>query len=173
MLGRLSLRTSLTLLSAAAALLIATSARAAYAPVAAPLVLEQYVIVHDALASDNTEGVAAAIDLMRTLVAKRIALAGDDERPLFEAVDRAAARFVDADLDAQREAMKGLTVAVDALLRAGQAEGWQLYHCPMAGEGGYWIQTTEGVRNPYYGAAMLKCGNKVEQIAAPAATGAG
>src|SRR5690606_25625513 len=94
MLGRISLRPSLTLLSAAAALLIATSARAAYAPVAAPLVLEQYVIVHDALASDNTEGVAAAIDLMRTLVAKRIALAGDDERPLFEAVDRAAARFV-------------------------------------------------------------------------------
>lgn len=40
-------------------------------------------------------------------------------------------------------------------------------HCPMAfdGRGASWIQTDEQVRNPYYGAAMLKCADHVEPLA--------
>ncbi len=39
-------------------------------------------------------------------------------------------------------------------------------HCPMAfdGRGASWIQTDEQVRNPYYGAAMLKCADRVELL---------
>ncbi len=34
-------------------------------------------------------------------------------------------------------------------------------YCPMAfdGEGAYWLQSTESILNPYYGARMLKCGS--------------
>ena len=34
-------------------------------------------------------------------------------------------------------------------------------HCPMAldGKGAKWLQTGEGLRNPYYGAEMLTCGS--------------
>ena len=41
--------------------------------------------------------------------------------------------------------------------------------CPMAfeGKGAVWLQKDEDVRNPYYGAAMLKCGSVVEVIFPP------
>lgn len=38
-------------------------------------------------------------------------------------------------------------------------------HCPMAGEGGAdWLQATESLRNPYFGADMLTCGDVVERL---------
>lgn len=39
-------------------------------------------------------------------------------------------------------------------------------HCPMAfeGRGASWIQSDNAVRNPYYGASMLKCADKVEGL---------
>lgn len=39
-------------------------------------------------------------------------------------------------------------------------------HCPMAfeGRGATWIQSDDAVRNPYYGASMLKCADKVEKL---------
>ena len=40
------------------------------------------------------------------------------------------------------------------------------FHCPMAmdGAGAYWLQGAETVANPYYGAAMLRCGSQVEVL---------
>lgn len=42
-------------------------------------------------------------------------------------------------------------------------------HCPMAfdGRGASWIQSENVVRNPYYGASMLKCADKVEPLSIP------
>jgi hypothetical protein len=39
-------------------------------------------------------------------------------------------------------------------------------HCPMAfeGRGGVWYQNTDQVRNPYFGATMLKCADRVEEL---------
>jgi Cu(I)/Ag(I) efflux system membrane fusion protein len=39
-------------------------------------------------------------------------------------------------------------------------------HCPMAfeGRGASWIQSDDTVRNPYYGASMLKCADRVEPL---------
>ncbi|QDT13413.1 efflux RND transporter periplasmic adaptor subunit [Planctomycetes bacterium K23_9] len=39
-------------------------------------------------------------------------------------------------------------------------------HCPMAfeGRGASWLQSDDAVRNPYYGASMLKCADKVEKL---------
>jgi len=35
-----------------------------------------------------------------------------------------------------------------------------LSFCPMAfeGKGGYWVQDSEAIKNPYFGAKMLECG---------------
>lgn len=132
---------------------------------AGPVVLAEYSKIHDALAADRTAGVAEAAATLHSIAAKRIPAAGDADRPLFQAVADAAAKLTGEELAALRAPLKELSVAVDALLRAGGTQGWQLYYCPMAD--GYWIQTAEGVRNPYYGAAMLKCGDKVEGVAQP------
>ncbi len=39
-------------------------------------------------------------------------------------------------------------------------------HCPMAfeGRGASWIQADDAVRNPYYGASMLRCADRVEEL---------
>ncbi len=38
--------------------------------------------------------------------------------------------------------------------------------CPMANnnKGALWLSSTEDVRNPYYGDAMLTCGSVIEEI---------
>ncbi|MBT6120746.1 DUF3347 domain-containing protein [bacterium] len=40
------------------------------------------------------------------------------------------------------------------------------YHCPMAkkNKGASWLQNSEGVQNPYYGAAMYHCGSKTQSL---------
>lgn len=52
----------------------------------------------------------------------------------------------------------------------GIANSEQLFelHCPMAfeGRGATWIQSDSEVRNPYYGATMLKCADRVERLGA-------
>lgn len=42
-----------------------------------------------------------------------------------------------------------------------KSEGLFLAHCPMAfdNNGGHWIQKSDDLKNPYYGASMLKCGS--------------
>lgn len=61
----------------------------------------------------------------------------------------------------------GLTKAV---MRLGVFVQGPLYElrCPMAfdGKGATWLQQDEDVRNPYYGAAMYKCGNVTRQLKA-------
>ena len=39
-------------------------------------------------------------------------------------------------------------------------------HCPMAfkGRGAIWLQTNDQIRNPYFGATMLKCADRVNLI---------
>jgi hypothetical protein len=36
-----------------------------------------------------------------------------------------------------------------------------IYHCPMAPKPGLWMQAQGPLRNPFYGSAMLKCGEEV------------
>jgi Cu(I)/Ag(I) efflux system membrane fusion protein len=74
-----------------------------------------------------------------------------------------AAKAVEAasDLKKAREAFAKLSTAV---ITAAKAEGWQglegvkLGFCPMAPAPGNWLQKEDKVRNPYYGTAMLECG---------------
>jgi len=152
--------------TAAFALALALAVPATAHPVTetAPLVLAEYVKVHDALASDRVEGVADAATKIEAMATEMIGHAGDAEKKLYEGLAAAAAKMKAGDLAALRALMKELSVAVDAFLRAAGTPGWQLYYCPMAD--GYWIQTAEGVRNPYYGAKMLACGDKVDKVGA-------
>lgn len=66
------------------------------------------------------------------------------------------------DLKEIRSAFSDLTKAMTHVEhRFGHTRG-TLYEtfCPMAlgGEGASWLQTSRGIKNPYFGAAMLKCG---------------
>jgi len=147
----------------AAALVLASSAPAMAdhdeAGDAGAKMLGHYSRIYEALVSDSTVGVAEAA---AQLAAEARGRAHHGDAAALEALAAAAEKVRGDDLKALREPFKGLSVAMDAFLRKAGAKGWSLYYCPMAD--GYWIQTAEGVRNPYYGAAMLRCGDKVPKV---------
>jgi len=66
------------------------------------------------------------------------------------------------DVAAARQHFAGLSAEMLALLQPFGAPGEPLYqaHCPMAfgGDGAAWLQDGEEISNPYFGAAMLRCG---------------
>lgn len=124
-------------------------------------VLKEYGAMYEALVTNKAEGVAASAAKIAE-VAGTCAKSGAAAKEC-GALAAAARKVVGKDLESLRAQFKELSVAADGYLRAVGAPGWDLYYCPMAD--GYWIQTAEGVRNPYYGPSMLKCGDKVPGVA--------
>ena len=72
-----------------------------------------------------------------------------------------------SDIKEQRTAFSDLSAAVEKMIAGNLASG-KVYkqYCPMAfdGAGGYWLSSSEEVRNPYYGDMMLKCGRVDDTI---------
>lgn len=68
-----------------------------------------------------------------------------------------------------RQAFESLSLAMLNLVRnvdyTGDVPVYQ-YHCPMAfhNKGADWLQDKEGTANPYFGAAMYRCGKLEAQI---------
>lgn len=72
-------------------------------------------------------------------------------------------------LDGQRQHFEAFSDALTAVVQVfGIEDAGPVYRamCPMVqGREGYWLQDEEVVANPYYGAAMLRCGEIVETLA--------
>jgi Cu(I)/Ag(I) efflux system membrane fusion protein len=95
---------------------------------------------------------------------------------LLTGYDRAKAgplgKFQDAipdrsDLNAARRDFAFFSTAVADLVRTNHlddAEGFHVFQCPMApGIGtGRWLQRTAELKNPFYGSAMLECGEELK-----------
>jgi hypothetical protein len=126
----------------------------------APVLLSEYLKIHDALASDRVEGVVAAAQRIAATAGETSSRTGGDEKALYAALAGAAGRMEGRDLAVLRDRLGDLTAALKAVLRAIDAEGWLLFRCSMVDE--EWIQADEKVRNPYYGPSMLSCGEPVE-----------
>ena len=137
--------------------------------------VQPYSAISQALATDDAEAASTAVaGLHQTVNAINAqALTGKTaERWTAEASSLSAivARLSKAkDLASLRSAFALLSEEMLTLHRTfGLPSSDQLYelHCPMAfeGRGASWIQTDNAVRNPYYGASMLKCADKVEPL---------
>lgn len=116
--------------------------------------LDPYFRIQSTLSDDKTEGVksdAAAI-------ASAARSMGEPGAPIVKAADRLAGA---ADLVTARTAFSQLSDAVIALSESTKAEagdGVHAMYCPMAKK--QWLQKGDKVSNPYYGKAMLTCGEK-------------
>ena len=79
------------------------------------------------------------------------------------------------DLAAARRTFLPFSTKVVELVQLGRRteesfRSLKVYHCPMAPKPGLWFQATGPLRNPYYGAEMLTCGNEVQPpVGAPGA----
>ncbi len=74
-----------------------------------------------------------------------------------------------ADIEQMRQKFSPLSDELTAVIRSfGTAGTKNVYSlmCPMAldNKGAHWLQENKDTRNPYFGAAMLKCGSVVETI---------
>ena len=118
-------------------------------------------------ASDFTALANAAID-------SAAALAADDYaayRKIFPALAANAKKFptlppleLGSDLKSARRSFEPWSTAAADLLRPHRAHlGLKIFECPMApvlGKG-RWLQRTAPIRNPFFGASMLECGDEI------------
>ena len=142
---------------------------------------QAYLAAGKALADDNPDearkSIRALLDAARQVDAEsagtlsRLRLADVLEilsrwKRLSDRAVMAAEETMDAkDQAGAREQFAELSEAVAGLVRSfghNLAEPVYRAHCPMAfdGQGADWLQTGREIRNPYYGHAMLGCGNR-------------
>lgn len=80
------------------------------------------------------------------------------------------------DIKTQRghfESLSGVTQVLAMSFGFGETTPVYQHHCPMAfgNKGAIWFQTDDKSRNPYFGATMLKCADRVEMIGGSPAAG--
>jgi len=141
------------------------------------VIVKKYLSLHEALAADNKEdAVKAAKSAIESLSQVNMNLLSGESHDVW--MDRSAkiskalnAIQQAADINAARKAFETLSnESIAVVERFGIPETQQLYriHCPMAfnKKGADWLQADKEIRNPYFGASMLKCGEIVKTISA-------
>lgn len=135
---------------------VAFAAVAASAAAASDLpatLVDPYLRIQVALASDKTDGVkqdAASI----AQAAERLGGEGSKIAEAARALEKST------DLRGARNTFGALSDAVMAYAKAtGAAPPPDVFvaYCPMAGKS--WLQKGEAIRNPFYGSEMLECGS--------------
>jgi Cu(I)/Ag(I) efflux system membrane fusion protein len=132
---------------------------------AADGLFKHYVAIHEALVADDAAKAQQAAAAAEGEAHLPDWLTDAALRGRFRAIDAAFQQIGAAsDLDAQRVAFEGLSMAMkDVITQTGLSPGQsvQAVHCPMAFEsrGADWLQPSGGVRNPYFGPVMLDCGS--------------
>ncbi len=143
-----------------------------------------YSDLAEALASDDFEAAKEGVsELSAALAATDAELLDADHRQAWTRAKESLHAAVEsmeqaAGIDDMRNALPGSTDGLtEAITAYGIAEGPPVYraHCPMAfeGKGGDWLQPDTPIRNPYYGSAMLACGELTGRLDALAHDGDG
>jgi Cu(I)/Ag(I) efflux system membrane fusion protein len=155
---------------------VATSAQA-QAPKPLPLppdappsahVLHAYLETGDRLAADDFKGAKNGYGSLARASQAALDGLGGKLSPIAQAGEKAS------DIAEQRRHFDAASEAVIAHVQShgnALAEPLSLARCPMAfdNRGARWLQRGETLRNPYYGASMLRCGSVVTKLPAGAA----
>lgn len=121
--------------------------------------LTPYLVIGDTLAADE-------LALLPELGAQVIAAAESRQgEPGVDAIVQGASRIGAQDIQTARTAYKKMSDGMLQYLEAHpeQQSGHVIVHCTMTfgGKGGLWVQKEGKVMNPYEGAMMLHCGDKL------------
>jgi Cu(I)/Ag(I) efflux system membrane fusion protein len=138
-------------------------------------VWEQYLALGDALANDNPQEAQRYSGELRSAVDTV-----DSDSLTKRAKEEWSKEQADLDvqvnkldksqtIESMRTEFAALSQQIGKLIRTfGLAEAGPIYelHCPMAfqGKGAVWYQSSDQVRNPYYGSAMLTCADRVKKV---------
>jgi len=138
-------------------------------------VVEKYLLLQDALASDDKDGAArAAGQTLEALSAVEMSLVSGNAHNVWMGnsmkMKAALDKIKEAEgIEPMRRGFEGLSNELIAVVgQFGVYEGKILYkmNCPMAfnNKGADWLQTDRDIRNPYFGASMPKCGQVMEEM---------
>jgi Cu(I)/Ag(I) efflux system membrane fusion protein len=138
-------------------------------------VVEKYLSLHEALAGDDMGlAVTAAKSTTESLSQVDMSLLSRKPHDLWMDRNAGMSKALDAiqkatEIDATRKAFETFSNELIAVVvQFGIPETQQLYriHCLMAfnNKGADWLQADKEIRNPYFGASMLKCGEVTEEI---------
>jgi hypothetical protein len=121
--------------------------------------LTPYLAIGDTLAADK-------LDRLSELGAQVIQAAESNKgQPGVDAIVQGAARIGAQDIQTSRTAFKKMSGGMIEYLEANpdQQAGHTIVHCTMTfgGKGGLWVQKEGKIMNPYEGAMMLHCGDKL------------
>ena len=125
-----------------------------------------YLPMQEALAGDSAAAVAGQAAKLATEAEAILKTAR--EKPTLDAIEdleavvAAAKGMKGAEIEALRAQFKPLSRAVGRLVERQAVAGHGIYYCPMADA--YWVQKSGAVKNPYYGAKMLGCGEAVAKV---------
>jgi Cu(I)/Ag(I) efflux system membrane fusion protein len=131
-------------------------------------ILDHYLAGQAALAADDAEQAKASLAALNTAVSKVEAVGRREVKDAWGAIASSVMGHTQhaqhaEDIGAMRVAFEAMTPAVKSMLqRFGNPTSTTVgvAFCPMAfdAKGAEWIQAHGDVANPYYGAAMLRCG---------------
>lgn len=152
-------QTSLTLV-VSATLLSACGSEDKAQQAADGTLLTPYLAIGDTLAADK-------IDQLSELGAQVITAAESQQgEPGVDAIVQGAGRIGAQDIQTSRTAFKKMSGGVIEYLSAhpDKQAGHTIVHCSMTfgGKGGLWVQKQGKIMNPYEGAMMLHCGDKLD-----------
>ncbi|MGH1344417.1 MAG: hypothetical protein ACRBN8_22850 [Nannocystales bacterium] len=151
------MRTRLALLVLAAT---AISCDSSDKPATDGTLLTPYLQIQSTLAEDKLDNLP---ELGAALVA---ASEGKTDKPGVDKIVQGAGRIAAQDIATARSAFKTMSEGMIEFVKAdaGKQEGHMLVHCTMtfAGAGAPWVQKSGKVMNPYEGAMMLHCGDKLQ-----------
>jgi len=137
-------------------------------------VVTSYLTLKDAfVATDVKNAIIATKGVKATMNKVDMALLKGDnhmmwmdmKKPIDSNLDKIIAS---SDVEAQRLAFADVTDGVYKTIKMFNVTGLNIYYqfCPMArdGKGANWLSLTSEIKNPYYGEAMLSCGETKETI---------
>ncbi len=136
------------------------------------MIYSNYFKLHDALAGDDFPKSVSAVKMLRKML-EHIpgGLLDDDSRDEWESLkaslDNASAKAAAAkDIEEARAAFEKVSILVEKLWNRFGTDGIKIrkFFCPMAfnNKGAYWLDDSDKVANPYFGAAMPTCGSVVK-----------
>lgn len=134
----------------------------------------KYLLMKDALVRDDmSEAQEALISFKKTLAGMGMSqFKGESHNVWMQFSEKVNQTIAHAEhhqnIEELRQAFLPLSSSMIVLAKAFNPLNDKLYiqHCPMAdnNNGGDWLSLSEEVRNPYFGASMLKCGEVTEEI---------
>ena len=121
-------------------------------------IVTPYLAIGDVLASDE-------VDNLSELAAAVVQGADGKTGPGLDAIIQGAGRVPAQDIATARTGFRTMSRGVIEYMRADAAKqnGHTIVHCTMtfSGDGAAWVQKAGDVMNPYEGAMMLHCGDKI------------